>query len=163
MSILQEYEQIRRDIGEEKYKAVEEYLSLHPELFLSDIYYKEVEWNKFNSWYKSTKHEGRMTMQNIIKEIASYIIKETQNKASDLSNGLNYIVSKTDIQEAFNEQIDRAVYDSVLDVLSERDEVADTTEDTDGIDVVLYSNYAPNYTKDAEDDEDDEDDEDAEN
>ena len=53
MSILQEYEQIRKEIGEEKYRAINKYLSLHPELFLSDIYYKEVEWNRFEMWYKS--------------------------------------------------------------------------------------------------------------
>ena len=51
MSILQEYAQIRKEIGEKKYKAIEEYLSLNPELFLSDIYYNEAGWNKFDEWY----------------------------------------------------------------------------------------------------------------
>jgi hypothetical protein len=52
MSILQEYEQIRKEIGEEKYKAIEEYLTEHEELYLSDLYYKESEWVKFEEWYK---------------------------------------------------------------------------------------------------------------
>lgn len=52
MSILQEYESIRKDIGEETYNAIERYLELHPELLLSDIYYKRTEWEKFEEWHK---------------------------------------------------------------------------------------------------------------
>ena len=51
MSILQEYEQIRKDIGEDTYNAIEKYLELHQELLLSDIYYKRAEWDKFEEWY----------------------------------------------------------------------------------------------------------------
>lgn len=54
MSILQEYEQIRKDIGETTYDAIEKYLELRPELLLSDIYYKKEEWDQFNKWYTST-------------------------------------------------------------------------------------------------------------
>lgn len=54
MSILQEYENIRKEIGETTYNAIEKYLELHPELLLSDIYYKKAEWDKFNKWYTST-------------------------------------------------------------------------------------------------------------
>jgi len=54
MSIMQEFESIRKEIGEEKYQAIENYLEIHPELFLSDIYYKETEWNKFEEWYNKS-------------------------------------------------------------------------------------------------------------
>ena len=57
MSILQEYEQIRHELGEEVYAAIERYLALHPELFLSDIYYKEEEFEKFEAWYGKPVHE----------------------------------------------------------------------------------------------------------
>lgn len=40
MSILQEYEQIRRDLGEETYAKIEAFLADHEEYFLSDVYYK---------------------------------------------------------------------------------------------------------------------------
>lgn len=41
MSILQEYEHIRRNIiGEENYKYIEEFLDNHPEYYLSDVYYR---------------------------------------------------------------------------------------------------------------------------
>ena len=51
MSIMQEFESIRKEIGEEKYQAIENYLEIHQELFISDIYYKEAEWLKFEKWY----------------------------------------------------------------------------------------------------------------
>ena len=54
MSIVQEYESIRKEIGEEKYQAIENYLEIHQELFLSDIYYKEAEWLKFEEWYNKS-------------------------------------------------------------------------------------------------------------
>lgn len=58
MSLFQEYEQIRKDIGEETFHAIETYLSLHPELFLSDIYYKRDEYEKFDKWYSKKRKEG---------------------------------------------------------------------------------------------------------
>ena len=57
MSIMQEFETIRKEIGETKYQAIENYLELHPELFLSDIYYKEAEWLKFEEWHNKGSAE----------------------------------------------------------------------------------------------------------
>lgn len=53
MSILQEYEDIRKQIGEDKYHAIDEYLTEYPQVYLSDIYYNEDEWNKFEEWYRA--------------------------------------------------------------------------------------------------------------
>ena len=39
MSILQEYESIRRKIGEKEYKNICQFLEENPESFLSDVYY----------------------------------------------------------------------------------------------------------------------------
>lgn len=57
MSILQEYETIRRQIGEEKFKKIEEYLELHPDKYLSDLYYKQAEWEVFEQWCNEHKEE----------------------------------------------------------------------------------------------------------
>jgi hypothetical protein len=54
MSILQEYSSIRKSIGEEKFQAIEMYLHINGDLYLSDIYYKEGEWNKFDKWYNNS-------------------------------------------------------------------------------------------------------------
>lgn len=55
MSILQEYEEIRKDMGEEKYNAIEKYLGINKHLYLSDLYYNPVEWSKFDNWYNKQK------------------------------------------------------------------------------------------------------------
>lgn len=57
MSILQEYDEIRRSLGEEVFAAIERYLEERPELFLSDIYYKKEEFEKFEAWYGKLVHE----------------------------------------------------------------------------------------------------------
>lgn len=58
-SLLQEYSYIRRQnenkYGKDFYQYVEKYLKIHPELLLSDLYYRESEWNNFMDWYKSNK------------------------------------------------------------------------------------------------------------
>ena len=52
MSILQEYENIRKEIGEEKYNAIEKYLNSHKDILLSDVYYTREGWEAFEDWYK---------------------------------------------------------------------------------------------------------------
>ena len=52
MSILQEYEQIRKRIGEEKYKQIEEFLEKHPQYYLSDVYYNKAVWDEMEEWAK---------------------------------------------------------------------------------------------------------------
>lgn len=54
MSILQEYEQIRKDLGEEKFHDIERYLEFHPEKLLSDLYYNSDEWKAFEEWCENT-------------------------------------------------------------------------------------------------------------
>lgn len=51
MSILQEYEKIRKSLRPGEFEAIERYLDLHPELFLSDIYYKQEQYKKFDEWW----------------------------------------------------------------------------------------------------------------
>ena len=55
MSILQEYDEIRRMIGEDMFQAIEEYLACHEDVLLSDIYYNENEWKKFEEWNNKRK------------------------------------------------------------------------------------------------------------
>lgn len=51
MSILQEYEQIRKKMGEKKYDSIETYLKTHPNILLSDILYKPECYIDFDKWY----------------------------------------------------------------------------------------------------------------
>lgn len=57
MSILQEYEQIKKELGTGINKGIELYLSENPNLFLSDIYYKEKEYKKYDETFKKYLNE----------------------------------------------------------------------------------------------------------
>ena len=50
MSIMQEYEQIRREMGEKKYDSIEKYIDNHPDVILSYILYKKENYIKFDKW-----------------------------------------------------------------------------------------------------------------
>jgi hypothetical protein len=49
MSITQEYAEIRHRIGEKKFQQIEAFLTRHPDLFLSDVYYKPEVWAQMES------------------------------------------------------------------------------------------------------------------
>ena len=51
MSILQDYEKIKKDIGEYKWNCIDFYLQLYPNLTLDKIIYNEKNWNKYNDWF----------------------------------------------------------------------------------------------------------------
>lgn len=50
MSILQEYEAIRKRIGEEKYQLIQSFLEFNPHYCLSDVYYKKSVWDEMEDW-----------------------------------------------------------------------------------------------------------------
>ena len=53
MSILQEYESIKKTIGKEKYNQIIKFLECHPQYFLSDVYYRKSVWCEFENWIKN--------------------------------------------------------------------------------------------------------------
>ena len=58
MSILQEYERIKKDVGQEKWDSIEDYIDYHhPELFLSDIIYNKNNWQEFEKWFYKEKKQ----------------------------------------------------------------------------------------------------------
>lgn len=50
MSILQEYERIRQEIGEEKYQQILRFLNNHPHYLLSDVYYRQDVWDEMEAY-----------------------------------------------------------------------------------------------------------------
>lgn len=52
MSILQEYELIRKKLGEARYHTIEVFLSARPDLFLSDVYYNPKVFAEFEEFEK---------------------------------------------------------------------------------------------------------------
>ena len=57
MSILQEYEEIKKYIGEEKWDHIDNYINdIHPELRLDQIIYSSENWLDYEKWfYKKVK------------------------------------------------------------------------------------------------------------
>lgn len=60
MSILQEYAQIRKEIGEEKYQQIQDFLENHPHYFLSDVYYQKSVWDEAEKWIKAKYNKWRI-------------------------------------------------------------------------------------------------------
>lgn len=60
MSILQDYEKIKKEIGESKFNCIDFYVQLYPNLTLDKIIYNEKNWNKYNNWF--TKYRMKSIM-----------------------------------------------------------------------------------------------------
>lgn len=57
MSILQEYEQIRKRIGEARYRSITRFLEENKQYCLGDVYYRESVWKEFEQWEKSEEQK----------------------------------------------------------------------------------------------------------
>lgn len=119
MSILQEYENIRKDIGEETYKAIETYLSYHPDLYLSDLYYKRSKWEEFEKWYK------RQTDEKLIKDLNSLKIimnKDENKRAVEAIQKARHYLKVDEIILWGGEEIhtEQELYDRVVKLLGEK-------------------------------------------
>jgi hypothetical protein len=80
---------------------------------------------------------------NIFESIADFIIKKVQ--ADSIESGFQLIVSYSEIEKKFGMGIEQHVRGEIIEALEDREEVADIQTDNDGYDVVLYTDYAPNY------------------
>jgi len=81
MSILQEYESIRRKIGEKEYKNICQFLEENPESFLSDVYY-----NLNDGDRRYTKWKIKRVLKNKIekkKEWKEFKKREKERKEMD--------------------------------------------------------------------------------
>lgn len=78
MSILQEYEEIRKSITPRENKMIEEFLKSHPQYLLSDIYYNSKVHQKFQNWWN---HQELCNITKLIKVINTNIFtkKDIEN------------------------------------------------------------------------------------
>ncbi|EQB4341422.1 hypothetical protein ACYJ2U_001806 [Clostridium botulinum] len=81
--------------------------------------------------------------KNLFEEIAEYLVKTVQEEST--LEGFQYTISNADIQERFGKEIDEYINDKIIEVTSKKEEVAEIFVDTDGFDVTLYTDFAPNY------------------
>ena len=85
-------------------------------------------------------------MNELIKEIASFIIKETQDNS--ILSGFQYETDFTRVLEVFGQRLDQEIKNSIIEELETREEVAQADLEEDFIfDVTLFTDYAPNYNK----------------
>lgn len=83
-------------------------------------------------------------MNELIKRIVDFIIEDVKESTTDFQSVCFY----EDIQEKFAMEIEQTIFSMVEDELNTKEEVADVIQDTDGFDVVLYTDYSPNYNSD---------------
>lgn len=67
MSILQDLEQIRNGMDEKTQSDLDTYLSLHPDILLSDVYYSQEEWEKFAEWQEL--HDAKAEIDRAEEEL----------------------------------------------------------------------------------------------
>lgn len=84
--------------------------------------------------------------EELLKRITDYIVKTVQEEST--LSGFQYVVDYSDVQSHFAKEIGEYVNNQIVEALEVREEVADVEQDTDGFDVVLYTNFAPNYEGD---------------
>lgn len=81
----------------------------------------------------------------MINKIVDYIIKETQENST--LSGFQFTLAYSDLAENFAGEMEEYIENLIVNELCRRKEIADITTDVDGFDVVLYTDYAPNYKK----------------
>ena len=91
VSILQDYENIRKSMGEKEHQKIEEYLSENKNLYLSDIYYNEQENNKFQLW-KKRKEEDNLKKE--VKDVKRATAKDTNLKRDEFARAQNIRISR---------------------------------------------------------------------
>jgi len=85
---------------------------------------------------------------NLFEKISNYIVKTVQEES--MLKGSQYVNSKVDIWERFGEEINEYIINKIEEVTSKKEEVAEIFMDTDGFDVTLYTDFAPNYNSNKE-------------
>ncbi|GAA0082916.1 hypothetical protein [Clostridium sp. CTA-6] len=81
--------------------------------------------------------------KNLFEKIADYIVKTVQEEST--LEGFQYTISEANIQENFGLEIKNYIDDKIMEEMVKRKEVAEIFMDTDGFDVTLYTDSAPNY------------------
>lgn len=81
MSILQDLEQIRNGMDEKTQSDLDTYLSLHPDILLSDVYYSQEEWEKFAEWQEL--HDAKAEIDRAEEELNSH--SETFEDQTEIS------------------------------------------------------------------------------
>ena len=119
MSILQEYEKIKRNIGKEKWDSIETYINNHhPELTLDRIIYNADNWIDFEKWFYSemkligvnvlstwkSDYDDFRALAEIKKgtnDLGTIIASYDENTIRNLTGNIKNPLSDTELKNAF--------------------------------------------------------------
>jgi len=65
MSILQDFEIIKKELGEKEWALIEDYLKEHKELLLDNVIYSEEGWNAFQEWKKVNNSKDKKMEEEV--------------------------------------------------------------------------------------------------
>ena len=81
MSILQEYEAIRRTIGPDEYRDIKHFLTVNPGYMLHHVYYYPAVWDIFEAWRKGRDISGMIPPADVVRDnLNEYFNREGLNE-----------------------------------------------------------------------------------
>ena len=119
MSILQEYEEIKKYIGEEKWDNIDNYINdIHPELRLDQIIYNSDNWLEYEKWFYKKVKEYSVDVQSVwktdyddykcfaiigngLKNIGSIIASYDEVQIRNLTGNIKNQLSEKELENAF--------------------------------------------------------------
>ena len=108
MSILQEYAQIRKEIGEEKYQQIVKFLDNHPHYFLSDVYYQESVWQEMEKWIEIYCNKWSWNGEKVMYIVKCYVFADSKN-----ANLVIPYKTKKSAESRYNQAIQSRCYNRV--------------------------------------------------
>lgn len=119
MSILQEYEEIKKYIGEEKWDHIDNYINdIHPELRLDQIIYSSENWLNYEKWFYKKVKEYSVDVQSVwktdyddykcfavigngLKTIGSIIASYDETQIRNLTGNIKNQLGEKELKNAF--------------------------------------------------------------
>lgn len=119
MSILQEYEEIKKYIGEEKWDNIDNYINdIHSELRLDQIIYSSENWLNYEKWFYKKVKEYSVDVQSVwktdyddykcfavigngLKTIGSIIASYDETQIRNLTGNIKNQLGEKELKNAF--------------------------------------------------------------
>lgn len=92
---------------------------------------------------KSLVGDLYVSKNSLFDEMADFIISNVQDKS--VLSGFQYLVSFSEIEKVFGIKLEPDYIDCLLELLNNRNEVADVDFHGDNFDLTLFTDFAPNY------------------
>lgn len=124
-SILSDYEYIHRKLGDEVWNALDEYCEMmNGELFLSDVLYKESEWNRFEKWFqkkykKSTQDSSKQFGESRVSNMKLNLTESYGDGKWENYGDVNFLDGGFIIKDLGNGEYDFVACNVVYDVDSD--------------------------------------------